>query len=486
MADGRIADLDSRGVVAVGGPDAAGFLDNLLTTDASGAGDGRAVYAALLAPQGKILFDFIVFRDGERFLLDVARPLVPDLVKRLGMYRLRAKSRHRRPQRRPCRRRRHRATPPRSSAVRADPPSRRWAGAASCRPVRTWRRTMSRRAADYERHRIASGIPAGGCRLRLRRHLPHDAAMDHLNGVDFRKELLHRPGRWSPHAAPRHRAAPPGRGSRRRPRAGHPVSEGDTPIGAIGSATGDLGVAIVRLDRAREARDGGVPLMAAGAPVALSLPAWAGFDGQAAARRLTRRDRRWRRPRRNLPPSVANHGPATMPDRPNAARAWRQYPDAGSTFSTPRRSTSRSPTSHADWPRVALNAQTEGAPTTSPKSLAQPARRAESPAIASPPSTPRRARHLPDCPECVIGDSSSRRSKALLGGEYKTDRGPPHSPPSTAASASRVALPARLTAGSRPPTDAPTTGEHAAPASPGRRAPLLRQSARASTRTRST
>ena len=190
MADGRIADLDSRGVVAVGGPDAAAFLDNLLTTDASGAGDGRAVFAALLAPQGKILFDFIVFRDGERFLLDVARSLVPDLVKRLGMYRLRAKVEV--------------ADLSDDHAVVAT-----WGGDAAPildGPVAPdprlaalgWRGIVpagadmapdhvEASAADYEGHRIALGIPAGGADFAYGDAFPHDAAMDHLNGVDFRK-----------------------------------------------------------------------------------------------------------------------------------------------------------------------------------------------------------------------------------------------------------------------------------------------------------
>jgi folate-binding Fe-S cluster repair protein YgfZ len=59
---------------------------------------------------------------------------------------------------------------------------------------------------------------------------------------------------------------------------GTAITAGDKPVGAIGSAQGDLGVAIVRLDRAQEARDAGVPLMAAGAPVEIALPSWAGFD----------------------------------------------------------------------------------------------------------------------------------------------------------------------------------------------------------------
>lgn len=281
MSDGRIADLDSRGVVAVGGPDAAAFLDNLLTTDASAAGDGRAVFAALLAPQGKILFDFIVFRDGGRFLLDVARPLVPDLLKRLGLYRLRAKV---------------------DIADLSDDHAVVAAWGAASAPILDgpvapdprlaalgWRGIVPAGAdmapdhveaseADYDAHRIALGVPAGGADFAYGDAFPHDAAMDHLNGVDFRKgcfigqEVVSR----MQHRGTARRRPVVVRGAGLVP--GTPVSAGDTQIGAIGSAAGALGLAIVRLDRAQEARDGGVPLMAAGAPVELSLPAWAGFD----------------------------------------------------------------------------------------------------------------------------------------------------------------------------------------------------------------
>ena len=86
----QVARLLRRGVVSVGGPDAEKFLNNLVTADVSVAGQGRAAYAGLLTPQGKILFDFIVFRDGDTFLLDVARARLAELVKRLGIYKLRA------------------------------------------------------------------------------------------------------------------------------------------------------------------------------------------------------------------------------------------------------------------------------------------------------------------------------------------------------------------------------------------------------------
>src|SRR5262249_40135881 len=91
MRSGQIAELSGRGVVAVSGPDAAAFLDNLFTSDASKAVEGHAVYGGLLTPQGKILFDFIVLADGERYLIDIDRRLVADFVKRVGSYKLRAK-----------------------------------------------------------------------------------------------------------------------------------------------------------------------------------------------------------------------------------------------------------------------------------------------------------------------------------------------------------------------------------------------------------
>ena len=286
MSNGRIAELASRGVVAVSGPDATAFLDNLFTTDVSEAGDGKAVYGGLLAPQGKILFDFIVFAEGDRYLIDVSRALVADLVKRLGFYRLRAK------------------------VDIADLSAERvvvaaWGGVAPPildGPVAPDPRlaALGYRAvvlpgadvapdhaeateADYHAHRIALGIPEGGVDFAYGDAFPHDAAMDQLHGVDFRKgcyigqEVVSRM---------EHRGT-----ARRRPvvargatlPAGASISVDDKPVGAIGSSEGNLGIALVRLDRAREAMDAGVPLIAAGAPIELAIPAWAGFDWPKAA-----------------------------------------------------------------------------------------------------------------------------------------------------------------------------------------------------------
>lgn len=80
--------LPGRAVLKVTGPDADSFLQGLITNGPPATG---ACFAALLTPQGKILFDFIVVRQLDGFLLDVAREAAQTLQKRLTLYRLRAK-----------------------------------------------------------------------------------------------------------------------------------------------------------------------------------------------------------------------------------------------------------------------------------------------------------------------------------------------------------------------------------------------------------
>jgi hypothetical protein len=78
--------LTERAVVRLSGEDVRGFLQGLITSDVS---KERPVWAGLLTPQGKCLFDFIVWSDGDDLLLDCEADAADDLVKRLGIYRLR-------------------------------------------------------------------------------------------------------------------------------------------------------------------------------------------------------------------------------------------------------------------------------------------------------------------------------------------------------------------------------------------------------------
>src|SRR6201995_613309 len=85
------AHLSDRAVIALEGPEARPFLQNLVTNDLTGLTPGHAVYAALLAPQGKILFDFLIAEGDGAVLLDCAASSAEALVKKLKQYRLRAK-----------------------------------------------------------------------------------------------------------------------------------------------------------------------------------------------------------------------------------------------------------------------------------------------------------------------------------------------------------------------------------------------------------
>jgi folate-binding protein YgfZ len=85
--------LPDRGVLEVAGEDRVSFLQGLVTQDVTLAAPGRAVFAALLTPQGRWLADFLIFAEDERFLLDVARSALGDLLTRLSRYRLRARVR---------------------------------------------------------------------------------------------------------------------------------------------------------------------------------------------------------------------------------------------------------------------------------------------------------------------------------------------------------------------------------------------------------
>ncbi|MDJ0977078.1 MAG: folate-binding protein [Erythrobacter sp.] len=72
--------------------DVRDFLQGLVTNDVSGsASGGLPVYAALLSAQGKAMFDFLVWDDGDALLIDCEAALADDLAKRLSLYRLRRK-----------------------------------------------------------------------------------------------------------------------------------------------------------------------------------------------------------------------------------------------------------------------------------------------------------------------------------------------------------------------------------------------------------
>jgi tRNA-modifying protein YgfZ len=284
MSNPRFVAFARRGVVSVGGADARKFLNDLVTAEIGRAADGRAVYSGLLTPQGKILFDFIIFADDGWFLFDLPLALVPDFVKRLSFYRLRAKVEiaNLTGERKVV------ATwgderPVVDGSVAADP---RLAELG-------YRAIVAKGAADpshhimaseteYDAHRIGLGVPEGGIDFAFGEAFPHDADMDQLGGIDFDKgcyvgqEVVSR----MQHRGTARRRIVMAQGTGLT--AGTEITAGARPLGSLTSAADGHGLALVRLDRAKEAIDAAEPILAGEVPVTLALPGWARFTWPSA------------------------------------------------------------------------------------------------------------------------------------------------------------------------------------------------------------
>jgi hypothetical protein len=86
-----IAHLSHRGAVSVEGEDRVAFLQGLVSADVREAAPDRALWSALLTPQGRFLFEFFILSDGARLVLDCERERAAELAQRLSRFRLRAK-----------------------------------------------------------------------------------------------------------------------------------------------------------------------------------------------------------------------------------------------------------------------------------------------------------------------------------------------------------------------------------------------------------
>ena len=90
-ASARLTLLPNRGVIAIGGEDRVTYLQGLVSNDVRLAAPDKAIYAWLMTPQGKYLFDFFIYETGDALLLDVEADRFDDLLRKLKMYKLRAK-----------------------------------------------------------------------------------------------------------------------------------------------------------------------------------------------------------------------------------------------------------------------------------------------------------------------------------------------------------------------------------------------------------
>ena len=179
----KVAALPERAVIEVGGEDRIGFLQGLVSNDVEAAAPGRAVWTALLTPQGKWLADFFILAEDERLLLDCERAQQPMLLQRLGRFRLRAKVALRAADELGVYAAWDSAPVAPAAIVAADPrlPQAGWR-VLSAGPLPTTALPM-----DWDRHRLALGLPDGSRDLESDKTVLLEAGFDELNGVSWTK-----------------------------------------------------------------------------------------------------------------------------------------------------------------------------------------------------------------------------------------------------------------------------------------------------------
>ena len=258
--------LKNRSLIRVSGPEAQPFLQNLITTDLAALAADEARPGALLTPQGKILFDFMIWQDGDGFIIDTDDDQRDALLKRLGMYKLRAAV----------------DLSPAGEGVTVSwdgahtgPADSRFAKAG----VALVRQAGQHGADDreiYDALRIASGVAVSGQDYALQDAFPHDVLMDFNGGLSFKKgcyvgqEVVSR----MQHRGTARRRVVTVKAETALPPSGTEITAGGKPVGTLGSVVGKGGLAIVRIDRAGEAIATATPLLAGETAVILELPAW--------------------------------------------------------------------------------------------------------------------------------------------------------------------------------------------------------------------
>ncbi len=246
----RVARLPDRGVLAIAGADRTSFLQGLVSNDVTAATPGRAVWAALLTPQGKWLADFFILADADRLLLDCERAQADMLLQRLRRYRLRAAAElsdqsdallvHAAWAGNP-------AIP--GGAIAAPDPRLPDAGWRVLSPLPL---DADATADEWDSHRLALGLPDGSRDMEAEKTVLLEAGFDELGGVSWSKgcymgqELTARTKyrglvkrRLVPVAVAG--AAPP---------PGTPVVAHGTEVGTMRSSRDGLGMAQLRIELA--------------------------------------------------------------------------------------------------------------------------------------------------------------------------------------------------------------------------------------------
>jgi folate-binding protein YgfZ len=282
------AHLPSRAVVALDGADWRSFLQGLITQDVETLAPGEIRFAALLAPQGRVLFDLFVTGTVDGCLIDCAAGHRDALIQKLTMYRLRAKVTIA-----PSDRVVSVAWEDGARVPSAEPPASSWRlsspsatgptvtgwfedprlpglGLRACgaEPLPDWRLADE---AAYFSHALGLGVP-GPADWGSDTTYAVEANFDLLNGIDFRKgcfvgqettSRMKRRGIIKNRMTPIVFDGPP-------PGPGTEVLAGDLRAGLVLSGEDGMAMALLRIDRV----EGGALMLADGRACRALWPGW--------------------------------------------------------------------------------------------------------------------------------------------------------------------------------------------------------------------
>jgi hypothetical protein len=165
--------LLDRSVLRLSGEDVRGFLQGLVTNDTGQLTVDRPLWAGLLSPQGKALFDFLLWAHGDDVLIDCDAEAAADLARRLTLYRLRRKIV---------------IAPEEGLAVHWSPGGDE--GIADPRLPelgRRWLAPPAEPASGWREHRLSLGVTEGREELGSDKTLWLECNAAELNGVSFTK-----------------------------------------------------------------------------------------------------------------------------------------------------------------------------------------------------------------------------------------------------------------------------------------------------------
>lgn len=270
-----VVHLSDRALITVNGQDAEHFLQNLITTDLGALGAHEARPSALLTPQGKILFDFLISRAADGFVIESRAEIADDLVKRLTIYKLRAKVEISKPDKQVV----AVSWGDESDASLSDSPL-----SDTRFPESVIRHYGTMPAANgdetaWTAFRTANGIAESGSDFDLSDVFPHDVLYDQNGGVGLKKgcfvgqEVVSR----MQHRGTARRRVMIARAEGGFPEAGTDVTVNGRSVGKLGSSATGTGIAIMRIDRVKDALDANDEILASDTRLTLSIPSWARY-----------------------------------------------------------------------------------------------------------------------------------------------------------------------------------------------------------------